>query len=576
MGGAHQGLTLPDRLRRTRVKKFLSLTLLLIALCACALCEECSHNWSYREDGSAAHVRTCTKCGASETQSHSYTTNRVAPTCSESGYVKYVCSACGYTTEFTEDPPTGKHDWGSYNVITEPTCASEGLEERTCSICGQTETVTLASADHDFGSYTRYGENHHSRVCSVCGFVQVEEHDSSISKVVTTARDTRLGKKSCTCAKCGAGFMCFYSVYDTLYPVKGTDILENGTSYLKVNTVTLTAGNSRVLDLYSAGKFELTASANTKMEIYASAETGCFTGLYLTSGNALLTVTDGGAGIEFIKTAPGSALTLALEDGCSLTLGSREVHTIVLRERFSTVGVTRAERKDGVLQGSVSCFGGNRLTLSGSGDDIKISGAASSLIDGEFIYDTVSGSVSARSGADVKVTVWDGFGEFLAEGDGEVSTTAPYDSFYFTFAGDLATIFTPYIEKDGSIGYPAESVGEAADGGSDVDASERVTGYLTFKDSMEETVSESPRILVKIKNGMYSVTVSELPGSYVFENIMFIQNYAFPGQKRLISYAADASFPIDRYDSTLSAVVTLSYHGKTYTYPAGQYEFRAE
>lgn len=574
MGGAHQGLTLPDRLRRTRVKKFLSLTLLLIALCACALCEECSHNWSYREGGSAAHVRTCTKCGASETQSHNYTTNRVAPTCSESGYVKYVCSACGYTTEFTEDPPTGKHDWSSYNVITEPTCASEGLEERTCSICGQTETVTLASADHDFGGYTRYGESHHSRVCSVCGFVQVEEHDSSISKVVTTARDTRLGKKSCTCAKCGAGFMCFYSVYDTLYPVKGTDILENGTSYLKVNTVTLTAGNSRVLDLYSAGKFELTASANTKMEIYASAETGCFTGLYLTSGNALLTVTGEDADIEFIKTAPGSTLTLALGDGRSLTLRSGEGHTIAVMEHLSTMSVTRAEMINGVLTGNVSCFGGNRLTLSGSGDDIKISGAASSLIDGEFIYDTVSGSVSARSGADVKLTVWYGFGEFLAEGSGEVSTTAPYDGLYFTFTGNFATAFTPIIEKDGSFGFAATPAEEDSDDGYDAPA--QTPGYLTSTDSMEQTVSESPRILVKIENGTYSVTVSELPGSYVFENIMFIQNYVFPGQKRLVAYTADASFPIDRYDSTLSAVVTLSYHGKTYTYPAGQYEFRAE
>ena len=558
------------------MKKYLSAALvLLMMLAAFALSEACSHSWTYLPGDSTVHTRSCIKCGASEQQSHTFTTTRVAPTCAEAGYAEYACSACGYSTRYTEDPATGAHVWGGYEVITEPTCTAEGLEKRTCTVCGQTEEVTLAAADHTFGSYSGYGEMRHSRTCTVCGYKEIEEHDTSISKVITAARNTRLGKKDCTCVKCGISFTCFYSVYDTLYGMKGTDILENGTSYLKVNTVTLPAGNSRVIDLYSEGTFELTAGADAKAEVYASAENGHFTGLYLVSGDALLTVDGDGAGIEFIKIAPSAFLKLSIGNGSSLTLGCKEGSTVIVSGGNSSASVIRGTLENGILNGSAVRWEGSRLTLSGSGGDLRIAGSKSQC-EASFKYDTHSRTVSISTDSSVTAKLCSEDGICLATSEDGFLTAAPEGSWYIFFTGPFAPFNTPVIDTQGAFGptaaivdesKPEEPVSPEADTQPDED------GRIRPSTVIDETVSENPDIKVHIENGVYYVTVTSLPKGAAFDSILFIQNYTYAGQHRLVSYSADAAFPFDPADSTLTAVVTLSSGGKKITCPAGSYGF---
>lgn len=558
------------------MKKYLcAAAVLLLLFAASALGEACSHSWIYLPEDDTVHKRSCTKCGASEQVSHTFTTNRVAPTCTDAGYVEYTCPACGYSTRYTEDPATGAHVFGGYEVITEPTCTSEGLEKRTCTVCGQTEEVTLSPADHVFGDYSGYGEMRHSRSCTVCGYKEIEEHDTSISKVITTARDTRLGKKECTCVKCGISFTCFYSVYDTLYGMKGTDIPENGASYLKVNTVTLPAGNSRVIDLYSEGTFELTSGAGAKAEVYASAESGRFTGLYLVSGDALLTIDGAGAGIEFIKVDPSAALRLSITNGSSLTLSCKEGRTAIVSGGNSSSVIIRGTLENGILNGSAVRCEGNRLTLSGSGDELQIAGSKSQCA-ASFTYDTQSHTVSISTDSSVTAKLCSETGVCLATSDGGTLTAAVEGSWYIFFTGSFAPFNTPVIDTMGAFGptaaivdenKPEEPVSSEADTQPDED------GRIHPSTVIDETVSENPAVKVHIENGVYSVTVTSLPKGATFDSILFIQNYTYAGQHRLVSYNADAAFPFDPADSTLSAVVILSSGGKKITCPAGSYGF---
>ena len=65
------------------------------------------------------------------------TTLVIAPTCTENGYTRHICTDCGKTfnTDYTD--ATG-HTYGSIIPKTEATCNSEGMEAHyVCSVCGQ-------------------------------------------------------------------------------------------------------------------------------------------------------------------------------------------------------------------------------------------------------------------------------------------------------------------------------------------------------------------------------------------------------------------------------------------------------
>lgn len=76
---------------------------------------------------------------------HSYTSTKVAATCTKGGYTLHKCS-CGssYTTD--ETAALG-HSWGSWTVVTQPTTQQEGKQTRTCSRCGATESQSIPKVE---------------------------------------------------------------------------------------------------------------------------------------------------------------------------------------------------------------------------------------------------------------------------------------------------------------------------------------------------------------------------------------------------------------------------------------------
>ena len=114
------------------------------------------HTWSEwnttkeaTEDEAGSKTRTCSVCGATETETisplshtHSYTETVVAPTCTEQGYTRHECVKGDDTYTDTFVPATG-HSWGGWTTTTEATASTTGVETRTCSVCGATETRTI-------------------------------------------------------------------------------------------------------------------------------------------------------------------------------------------------------------------------------------------------------------------------------------------------------------------------------------------------------------------------------------------------------------------------------------------------
>ena len=108
----------------------------------------------------------------------------VAPTCTEQGYNKHVCTVCGewYATDHVD--ALGH----KYTGVESPaTCVFVGSMTYTCSVCGTVEVETLPPKGHTYESLvvvestcTQKGETHYK--CTDCGYTVKEktalgEHD---------------------------------------------------------------------------------------------------------------------------------------------------------------------------------------------------------------------------------------------------------------------------------------------------------------------------------------------------------------------------------------------------------------
>ena len=76
---------------------------------------------------------------------HSYTSTKVAATCTSKGYTLYKCS-CGKSYTDSETAALG-HSWGSWTVVTQPTTQQEGKQTRTCSRCGATDSQSIPKVE---------------------------------------------------------------------------------------------------------------------------------------------------------------------------------------------------------------------------------------------------------------------------------------------------------------------------------------------------------------------------------------------------------------------------------------------
>lgn len=76
---------------------------------------------------------------------HSYTSTKVAATCTNKGYTLHKCS-CGKSYTDSETAALG-HSWGSWTVVTQPTTQQEGKQTRTCSRCGATDSQSIPKVE---------------------------------------------------------------------------------------------------------------------------------------------------------------------------------------------------------------------------------------------------------------------------------------------------------------------------------------------------------------------------------------------------------------------------------------------
>lgn len=87
----------------------------------------------------------CRYCGTEDPNytphEHDYhETERVEPTCTEPGYILYVCE-CG--DSYSQTLSATGHVWGEWTVVKEPTAEEPGERTRYCENCGETESETI-------------------------------------------------------------------------------------------------------------------------------------------------------------------------------------------------------------------------------------------------------------------------------------------------------------------------------------------------------------------------------------------------------------------------------------------------
>ena len=182
--------------------------------------DDCDHSWgawtgTEATCGAAGHLtRTCSKCGATETDTPAATGNHTwgawtgtEATCGAAGHLTRTCSVCG-ATETDTPAATGNHKYEKdESASSDATCGKDGKLVEVCSVCGDTkESVLTATGNHKNGTYTKIDGNdkQHKVSCSVCGKEdELENHSWDKGTVTTPATCGQPGSKTLTCTKCG-------------------------------------------------------------------------------------------------------------------------------------------------------------------------------------------------------------------------------------------------------------------------------------------------------------------------------------------------------------------------------------
>ena len=502
---------------------------------------------------------------------------------------------------FAEDDHV--HNWSDYSVIKEPTCTSEGQEVRVCTICGATEVETLAMSDHEFGSWTFYSDEQHVRVCEVCGETERVSHDAAVSKTVSQAAANRLGKKNITCAACGYNYTRLVSAYDKLYSMEGSDVLGNDTSYIKVNTISFSTGNSKQLTLYSEGVFDLYAASNVTVELYANASSGEYRGLKLTSGKAVLTVSGANADLEFIQLAQGTSLSIEFKDGAdSLAISSSEadliyISLVPLNDASTLVTITRSALEGSTLSTAMRAYTANTVKIEYENGNPSLAGGTL-LYSASWSYNASarslaasaeSGRLTVKSGESLLLNgassgvlsagdvPWGWHGEYAAS-DGAFTYYTPT----YTLEGYLSDMPVKPMVKGEAVHNGAaddnapDNGGDAQSGGNSDAPVPRQVEYLNSTTVMSQTLGASPVVDIRFENGTYSVRVSVLPSGYTLDRIQFVQKFDAGSMSIINAFTADASFEvINSNGSIIVTVILKDSKGTEYKCDAGAFEYRA-
>lgn len=125
-----------------------------------------------------------------------------APTCTEEGEGKKVCSVCGHEKRGFVLPKK-QHTFGEAEIEEEATCVKKGKESKTCSVCGVKEERVIPQKSHELGGWeikveptcTDNGER--VKKCKFCDYEETE-------KLGTTSHDYKeTERKEATCEEPG-------------------------------------------------------------------------------------------------------------------------------------------------------------------------------------------------------------------------------------------------------------------------------------------------------------------------------------------------------------------------------------
>lgn len=145
-----------------------------------------------------------------ETHVHAYVPKTIAPTCTEGGYTKYVCS-CGdsYTDDATDALGHSYQDW---QVTKEATCMTSGMLSAKCIRCDSVKTETVKAKGHDFSVIVSSRED----TCTTAGSITYKCGRCDETRVLTgtalghnyqaktiDATCTEDGYTEHTCSRCG-------------------------------------------------------------------------------------------------------------------------------------------------------------------------------------------------------------------------------------------------------------------------------------------------------------------------------------------------------------------------------------
>ena len=145
------------------------------------------------EQGYTKHI--CTICGEwyatdyVDANGHSYGEQlTVNATCTNDGYIYRKCSSCG-EEEIIEIIPAHGHSYGEWVIIKDATCTENGLRYHVCGECGDRVEETIVAAGHNYiGTVTQeasceeYGEITYS--CEHCGDTITEQLDKTEHRYV--------------------------------------------------------------------------------------------------------------------------------------------------------------------------------------------------------------------------------------------------------------------------------------------------------------------------------------------------------------------------------------------------------
>ena len=181
--------------------------------------------WIIDEDSNCYKIgykhKECLVCGVViETEiidllEHTYQfKEEVNATCTQDGYILYICSACGFRYKDNIVKSFG-HNVEKWTQAVAPTCTKEGEEIGACSVCGETQIRNVDATGHDEGEWivdiestcTTVGSQHIA--CEICGetikteTIPALDHIESEWIVDKEPTETEDASKHIECTVCG-------------------------------------------------------------------------------------------------------------------------------------------------------------------------------------------------------------------------------------------------------------------------------------------------------------------------------------------------------------------------------------